>query len=68
MAEDITQLKLSVSTQRETVDIHEAKVTKQAQLIKDSSNDEDADLTTQVEELQGTLQILKGEYVTLDTA
>jgi hypothetical protein len=49
LAEDITQLKLSVSTQRETVDIHEAKVTKQAQLIKDSSNDEDADLTTPVE-------------------
>jgi hypothetical protein len=50
------------------VDIHEAKVTKQAQLIKDSSNNEDADLTTQVEELQETLQTLKRENVTLDTA
>jgi hypothetical protein len=50
------------------VDIHKAKITKQAQLIKDSSNDEDADLNTPIDELQETLRILKGEYVTLDTA
>jgi hypothetical protein len=61
-------LKLSVSIQRDTADTHKAKVVKQAQLIKDSSNDEDADLTTPVEELQEKLQIHKGEYVTLDTA
>ena len=68
LTEEISQLKLSVSIQRDTVDIHKAKVLKQAQLIKDSSNDEDTDLTTPVEELQETLHILKGEYVTLDTA
>ena len=50
------------------MDIHKAKVTKQAQLIKDSSNNVDADLTTQVEELQEILQKLKEEYVTLDKA
>jgi hypothetical protein len=60
VAEEITQLKLSVLTQRDTVDIHKAKVTKQAQLIKDDSfNNEDADLTTQVEELQETLQTVR---------
>jgi hypothetical protein len=67
LTEEITQLKLSVSIQRDTVDIHKDKVLKQAQLSKDSSNDEDADLTTPVEELQETLHILKGEYVTLDS-
>jgi hypothetical protein len=50
------------------VDTQKAKVAKQAQLIKDSSNDEDADLFTPVEELHDTLQILKGEHVTLDAA
>jgi hypothetical protein len=40
LAEEITQLKLSASIQRDTVDTHKAKVTKQTQLIKDSSNDE----------------------------
>jgi hypothetical protein len=43
------------------VDTHKAKVAKQAKLIKELSGDEDADLTISIEELQGTLQILKGE-------
>ena len=66
MTEEITQLGLSVSIQRDTVDTHKAKVANQAKLIKESSNDEDEDLTISIEELQGTLQILKGEFVSLD--
>ena len=50
------------------MDIHRAKVLRQVKLIKDSSNDEDADLSTSVEELQDTLSILKGEYATLEAA
>jgi hypothetical protein len=68
LTEEITQLKLSVSIQRDTVDTHKAKVAKQAKLIKERSNNEDADLTISIEELQETLQILKGEFVSLDEA
>ena len=64
---EIAQLKFSVSTQRDTVDIHRAKILKQVNLIKDSSNDEDADLNAPVEELQGTLSTLQEEYATLES-
>ena len=50
------------------MDIHRAKVLKQVKLIKDSSNDEDSNLSTSVEELQVTLFTLKGEYATLEAA
>ena len=58
VANEITQLKLSVSTLKDTVDIHKAKVTKHEKPIRDSSNTEDTVLTTQVEELQEGLTTL----------
>jgi hypothetical protein len=68
LTEEIIQLRLRVSIQRDTVDTHKAKVAKQAKIIKKLSNDEDTDVTISIEELQGTLQILKGGYVSLDKA
>jgi hypothetical protein len=50
------------------VDIHKAKVTKEAHNSSRIRHKEDADLTTQIEELQATLQTLKGEYAILDKA
>ena len=44
LVEEMTQLRLYVSTQKDVVDTHKAKVAKQARLIKESVATEDADL------------------------
>jgi hypothetical protein len=46
VVEEMTQLRLHVSTQKDVVDTHKAKVTKQAKLVKDFHEKEDADLGT----------------------
>jgi hypothetical protein len=46
VVEEMTQLRLHVSTQKDVVDTHKAKVTKQARLVKDFHMKEDADLDT----------------------
>ena len=66
LVEEMTQLRLYVSTQKDVVDTHKAKVAKQARLIKDSVAKEDADLSTEVEELRTKLASLQAEYASLE--
>jgi hypothetical protein len=51
VVEEMTQLRFHVSTQKDAVDTHKAKVTKRAKLVKDFHQKEDADLGTEAEEL-----------------
>ena len=62
----MTQLRFHVSTQKDAVDTHKAKVTKQAKLVKDFHQKEDADLGTEAEELQEKLTSLQAEYTSLE--
>ena len=54
----MTQLRLHVSTQKDVVDTHKAKIAKQARLVKNFDEKEDADLSTEAEELQDKLTSL----------
>jgi hypothetical protein len=60
---EIFQLKITVSTQKDAVDIHKAKVNKQDKLVREASNSEDADLTTQVDDLKAELTKLQNSRV-----
>ena len=66
LVDEMTQLRIHVSTQKDIVDTHKAKVAKQARLIKESVAKEDADLSTEVEELRTTLASLQAEYASLE--
>ena len=66
LVEEMTQLRLHVSTQKDFVDNHKAKIAKQARLIKDFVEKEDADLSSEVEELRTKLTSLQAEYSSLE--
>ena len=49
---EISQLKITISSQKDAMDIHKSKVKKQGKLLNEASHSEDADLTTQVDNLK----------------
>ena len=64
---EISQLQITISSLKDLVDIHKAKVTKQGKLLRDAlSHSEDADLTFQVDDLKVELEKLQEEHAMLD--
>ena len=49
---EISQLQITISSQKDAVDIHKPKVKKQGKLLNEASHSEDADLTTQVDDFR----------------
>ena len=63
---EISQLQITISSQKDSVDTHKAKVKKQGKLLREASSGEDADLTTQVADLRVEFDKLQAEHATLD--
>jgi hypothetical protein len=63
---EISQLQITISSQKDAVDIHKCKVKKQGKLLNEASHGEDADLTTQVDDLRVEFTKLQEEYAALD--
>ena len=62
---EISQLQITISSQKDSVDTHKAKVKKQGKLLREASSSEDADLTTQVDDLKVEFDRFQEELATL---
>jgi chromosome segregation ATPase len=63
---EISQLQITISSQNDAVDIHKSKVKNKVKLLNEASHSEDADLTTQVDDLRAEFTKLHEEHATLD--
>jgi hypothetical protein len=62
----ISQLQITIYSQKDSVDINNAKVKKQGKLLQEASHSEDADLTTLVDDLRVEFDKFQEEHAALD--